>query len=98
MDEMRRAVIGDEARGIARAGGAALGRRLQLRLDISAEIARMRDDRPPESAALLVVARERRIDIAARRRERIGEAGGIERRLAGAGGDMRPRDESRIAH
>ena len=59
-------------------------------------MARPRDQRAAESAALAVVARERRGEIGLGR-QRFDQTLGIERRLGDAGADMRPRDESGIA-
>ena len=66
-------------------------------LQIGAEIAGARDQGRAESARLPLIGRQRGVDIAGRRRQRIGQPGRIQRGLADAGADMRPRDESGIA-
>ena len=73
MNEVRRAVFGQELLRIAyRLGGAALGERFQLRLEIGAQLTRMRDNGAADGETLALVARQPRGNVAGAF-ERIGE-------------------------
>ena len=82
MDEMRRAVIAQHLFGVA------IACRARPRFEISAEIARMGNDRASEGKPFAFILGKGRIDIAAPRDKRSREAPRVECRFGGAGGDV----------